>query len=71
MRKTEGIKFSPPANLTYNMDNSLLAALDPIISRVRQDITAVKRNNKVSRTNDPISKDCLEKHLNGGILRGV
>lgn len=53
------------------MDNSLLAALDPIISRVRQDITAVKRNNKVSRTNDPISKDCLEKHLNGGILRGV
>ncbi|MCS5596729.1 MAG: phage/plasmid primase, P4 family [Alphaproteobacteria bacterium] len=51
--------------------DGFLQALEPLTSRVRTDISAVKRNGKVSWTKDPLTKDRLLDHLNNGHARGV
>ena len=53
-------------------DNPLAAALEPLISRVRTDVTAVKRPEGGSRwTTDPLTPERIARHLNGGPARGV
>ena len=53
-------------------DPSLVAALSPLISRVRTDVSAVKqRNGRQAWTRDPITHDRLKAHCNGGPARGV
>lgn len=51
---------------------NLSNALKPILSRVRDDVTAAKNaQGKVFRTDDPITSSLIRKHLNGGPARGV
>jgi len=46
--------------------------LDPIISRVRTDISAVKGNGQFGwRRHEPITEQNLKEHLSGGTARGV
>lgn len=53
-------------------DPRLIAALSPITSRVRTDVTAVKRTDGVQGwTKQPLNDERLAKHLNGGPARGV
>lgn len=49
----------------------LLAALEPLVSRVRTDVTAKKSDGKMSWTRDALTPERLSKHLNGGPARGV
>lgn len=50
----------------------LSAALAPILSRVRQDVTAARTAaGRVMRTNQPITAERIAQHLNGGPARGV
>ena len=52
--------------------NPLIAALQPLVSRVRTDVTAVKKKEGGSRwTREPLTTDRLARHLNGGPPRGV
>ena len=54
------------------VDPKLLGALTPLTSRVRTDATAVKQPDGSSRwTREPLNRDRLEHHLNGGPARGV
>lgn len=49
----------------------LIAALEPIISRVRTDVTAIKVPEGGSRwVNEPLTKARLTKHIEGGLPRG-
>src|SRR5262245_34375249 len=54
-------------------DNSaLVSALLPLVKRVRTDVTAVKRADKVQAwTNQSLTRERLQRHLNGGPARGV
>lgn len=49
----------------------LITALEPLVRRVRTDVTAIKRNGAVSWTREPLTPERLAKHLNGGPARGV
>lgn len=49
----------------------LIAVLEPLVRRVRTDATAVKGNNGVAWTDEPLTEARLAKHLNGGPARGV
>lgn len=52
--------------------NPLIAALRPLISRVRRDVTAVKTPDRGQMwTQDPLTVTMMAKHLNGGPARGV
>lgn len=53
-------------------NDHLIAALAPITSRVRTDVTAVKRLDGLQAwTKQPLTPDRLAHHLNGGPARGV
>ncbi len=49
----------------------LAAALEPIVSRVRTDITAVRDARGMRWSKQPLTKKRLEAHLSGGTSRGV
>ena len=54
------------------METSLALTLEPIISRVRTDITAVKTSAGIGwRKNEPLSQERLKDHLEGRAYRGV
>lgn len=56
---------------TDNLE-ALASALQPLISRVRTDVTAVKRDSgRQAWTREPLTPERLHKHLNGGPARGV
>lgn len=50
--------------------NPLITALRPITTRVRTDVTAIKRNGQSVWTREPLTDARLVKHLNGGPARG-
>lgn len=50
---------------------NLAAALEPLVSRVRTDVTAIKSNGRQAWTREPLTPDRIAKHLNGGPARGV
>lgn len=51
--------------------DQLIAALEPITSRVRTDVTAIKVPEGGSRwVNEPLTKARLAKHIEGGLPRG-
>jgi hypothetical protein len=49
----------------------LIAALEPLVRRVRTDVTAKKDDKGMSWTREPLTERRLAKHLNGGPARGV
>lgn len=49
----------------------LIAALQPLVRRVRTDVTAVKGKAGMAWTREPLTEQRLAKHLNGGPARGV
>lgn len=49
----------------------LIAALAPLVRRVRTDVTAKKDAGGMSWTREPLTEQRLAKHLNGGPARGV
>lgn len=49
----------------------LMAALEPLVQRVRADVTATKGPKGMGWTREPLTPDRLAKHLNGGPARGV
>ena len=53
------------------MSADLLKALEPIVRRVRTDVSAVKGPAGVSWTRDELTPARLAKHLNGGPARGA
>ena len=53
------------------MTASLIAALQPILSRVRTDVTAKKAGGSTVWPHAKLSDGLLHKHLNGGAARGV
>lgn len=54
------------------MPNSLIAALQPLLQRVRTDATCIKKADGTQAwTREPITEARLAKHLNGGPARGV
>jgi hypothetical protein len=57
--------------LPLSPDDPLIAALAPITSRVRTDVTAVKRNGKQAWTREPLTTERMAAHCNGGPARGV
>lgn len=52
-------------------NNPLIAGLQPLVERVRTDVTAVKRDGRQAWTRDPLTVERLARHLNGGPARGV
>ena len=51
---------------------SLAAALQPLLQRVRTDVTAVKKaSGEQAWTKQPLTPERLARHLNGGPARGV
>lgn len=49
----------------------LIAALEPLVRRVRTDVTAKKDAAGMSWTREPLTEQRMAKHLNGGPARGV
>lgn len=49
----------------------LIAALQPLVRRVRTDVTATKGPKGMGWTREPLTEARLVKHLNGGPARGV
>jgi P4 family phage/plasmid primase-like protien len=55
-----------------DINNPLIPALIPLTRRVRRDVTAVKRADGVQAwTREPLTRENLARHLNGGPARGV
>jgi predicted P-loop ATPase len=57
-----------------NIDDAmpLIRALAPLLRLVRTDVTAVKKSSgETAWTRDPLTKELVAKHLNGGPARGV
>lgn len=53
-------------------DDPLIRALQPLVSRVRTDVTAVKKASGVQAwTREPLTPERIARHLNGGPARGV
>lgn len=53
------------------MSDELIRALQPLVDRVRTDVTAVKGTKGMAWTKDALTPARLAKHLNGGPARGV
>lgn len=51
--------------------DALIAALQPLVQRVRTDVTAVKQADGTPWTTEPLTPLRLRHHLNGGPARGV
>lgn len=51
--------------------HALLTAIEPLTRRVRTDVTAVKDNGVQAWTRQPLTRERLLHHLNGGPARGV
>ena len=51
--------------------DSLIAALEPLTSRARTDVTAIKASTGMAWTREPLTEARLVQHLNGGNARGV
>lgn len=52
--------------------DALARSLLPLVSRVRTDVTAIKRaDGRQAWTNEPLTRERLTRHLNGGPARGV
>ena len=51
--------------------NPLIAGLKPLTSRVRTDVTAVKKSDGSRWTHQALTTERLAQHLNGGPPRGV
>ncbi len=49
----------------------LIAALQPLVRRVRTDVTATKSNGRMAWTREPLTQKLLAHHVNGGPARGV
>jgi hypothetical protein len=56
--------------MTTEKDN-LIAALEPLTSRARTDVTAIKAQTGMAWTREPLTEARLVQHLNGGTARGV
>jgi putative DNA primase/helicase len=55
-----------------NPNDPLYAALAPLISRVRTDVTAIKKQDGTQAwTKEPLTPERFARHLNGGPARGV
>lgn len=55
-----------------DLNNPLIDALEPLISRVRTDVTAKKMPDGTSRwTREPLTRELHAQHHNGGPARGV
>jgi hypothetical protein len=52
------------------MSTEIIQAIAPITSRVRTDVTAIKKNGAQVWTREPLTEARLAKHLNGGPARG-
>lgn len=52
-------------------NNPLIAALLPLVRRVRTDVTAVKKSDGSRWTREPLTRERLARHCNGGPARGV
>ncbi len=52
-------------------NNPLIAALLPLVRRVRTDVTAVKKSDGSRWTSQPLTRERLAAHCNGGPARGV
>lgn len=52
-------------------NNPLIAGLQPLVSRVRTDVTATKRDSRQAWTREPLTVERLAKHCNGGPACGV
>ena len=52
-------------------NNPLIAALLPLVRRVRTDVTAVKKSDGSRWTSQPLTRERLAQHVNGGPARGV
>ncbi len=58
--------------ITKAANPDLIAALRPLIQRVRTDVTAIKKpGGGIEWTRQPLTTERLAKHLNGGPARGV
>lgn len=58
--------------MSGDLESRLAAALQPLVSRVRTDVTARKNDSgRQVWTRDPLTPDRLLQHLNGGPARGV
>lgn len=53
------------------MRDDLIAALQPLVQRVRTDVTAIRGDRGPQWTRDVLTPERLAKHLNGGPVRGV
>ena len=53
------------------MTASFIAALKPVTSRVRTDVSVAKSGGKTRRTDEPLTDELLAQHLNGGTACGV
>jgi len=56
--------------MTENSDH-LRAALEPLISRARTDVTAIKGASGMAWTREALTEARIAAHLNGGLARGV
>jgi len=55
-----------------DLTNPLIGALEPLVRRVRVDVTAVRQPDGTSRwTRRALTEEALAQHLNGGPARGV
>lgn len=54
-----------------DLNNPLIAALLPLVRRVRTDVTAVKKSDGSRWTSQPLTRERLAQHVNGGPARGV
>src|SRR6187455_2008699 len=52
-------------------NEDLLKVLEPLVRRVRTDVTAIKTATGQAWTNESLTMGRLAKHLNGGPARGV
>lgn len=53
-------------------DNPLIQSLQPLVSRVRTDVSCIKKaGGRQAWTREPITEARLAEHLNGGPARGV
>ncbi len=58
--------------MTTPLEKRLAAALRPLISHLRVDVTAIKKGDKDQVwTHEPLTPERLHRHLNGGPARGV
>ena len=55
-----------------NTNDPRIKALAPLLQRVRRDVTAIKKpDGTTGWTREPLTKELVAKHLNGGPARGV